>query len=244
MKLAGTNALITGAGRRIGRALALAFAAEGVGIAVHYRDSRGDAEELAEEIQASGGKAVAIGADLAMPGGAETVFVEASSSLGAIQLLVNNASRFEPAGLDATDRARWEEELALHATAPYILSREVARHLPADSEGRIINILDWRAELPDPRYLAYSAAKGALHALTLALARALAPRITVNGISPGAILPPAGGAGKGSGDYVRDLPLARVGSTDDIVRACLFFARDADYVTGAILPVDGGRHLL
>ncbi len=236
-------ALVTGGGRRIGRAIALGLAREGLAVAVHYHRSAEAAAEAVAEIEGRGGRSVAVPGDLTERGIAERVLAEASAALGTVRVLINNASTFLPSGAGELGTEQLRGEMALHLEAPYRLAIEMARRLPAEECGRIVNLLDWRASHPDPRHFGYSLSKGALLGLTRALAAALGPRITVNGIAPGAILPPAGG-GKGSGDYARDLPLAAVGRVEDIVRACVFLVRDADYTTGAVIPVDGGKHLL
>jgi NAD(P)-dependent dehydrogenase (short-subunit alcohol dehydrogenase family) len=247
MVLARTNpgevALITGAARRIGRALARTLAARGFAVAVHHRNSANEAAAVVREIEQAGGLARAFAADLDDVRAAEGLFAAVTGALGAPRVLIHNASRFERASLDETEPALLRRELALHVESPLALSRAFAAALPDGAEGRIVALLDWRASLPDPEYLPYTIAKSALLALVRNLAVELGPRVTVNGVAPGAILPPSGSGGKGLADLSADLPARRAGTVEDVVEACLFLIERAPYTTGAVIPVDGGRHL-
>ena len=242
MEIEGGVALVTGAARRIGAAIARALAARGMAIAVHHRGSAREAAALVREIEGAGGRAAPFSADLDDVAAAEGLFADVVERLGAPRVLVHNASRFEALSLEETDAAALRRELALHVESPLALSRAFAAALPPDVEGRIVAILDWRAALPDPTYLPYTIAKGGLWALVRNLAVELGPRVTVNAVAPGAILPPAGG-GKGLGDLAAGLPARRAGGVEDVVEACLFLIERAPYTTGAVIPVDGGRHL-
>jgi len=241
-ELEGGVALVTGGARRIGAALSRALAARGYAVAVHHRSSPEEAEALSRDIEATGGRSLAFAADLDDVGAAERLFADVTRALGAPTVLVHNASRFERASLDEAEPALVRRELALHVESPLALSRAFAAALPDGAEGRIVALLDWRASLPDPEYLPYTIAKSALLALVRNLAVELGPRVTVNAVAPGAILPPAGG-GKGLADLSADLPARRAGTVEDVVEACLFLIERAPYTTGAVIPVDGGRHL-
>ncbi|MGE3164405.1 MAG: SDR family oxidoreductase [Planctomycetota bacterium] len=241
MDLSGKAALVTGAGRRLGREIALGLARAGMAVAVHYRRSRSEAEAVVAEIHGFAGTAVAVGLDLHEVDQVPGLIDRVTETLGRVHVLVNNASFFEPAGIATTDRGRFARELAVHVEAPFLLSQRLAARLGPEDEGRIVNLLDWRSLLPDADYLGYSVAKGALYSLTRNLALALAPRINVNAVAPGAILPAEGTTKIESAER---LPAGRSGTARDVVSACLYLIRDADFVTGAVIPVDGGRHLL
>ncbi len=243
MHLDGKVALITGAARRIGASLARALAARGMTVAIHHRGSREEALALVAEIEQAGGNATAFAADLEDVPSAERLHAEVVESLGAPRVLVHNASRFERLSLEETDPAALRRDLAIHVESPLALSRAFARALPDGADGRIVALLDWRASLPDPTYFPYTIAKSGLLALVRNLAVELGPLVTVNGVAPGAILPPSAGGGKGLADLTADLPARRPGQVEDIVEACLFLIERAPYTTGAVIPVDGGRHL-
>jgi NAD(P)-dependent dehydrogenase (short-subunit alcohol dehydrogenase family) len=232
--------IVTGAARRIGRALARACAEAGADVVVHFHRSRQDAEQTQQQIQAMGRRAWLVQADLAEPDEAISL-VGKCAELGPLFGLVNNAAVFGEASVSQTPLPEWDRYLAINVTAPYILSKEFAAILGVGSEGRIINILDWRALRPDDEHFAYSISKAALAAMTRALALALAPSITVNGLALGAILPPEG---KGTSDQIlMDVPASRWGSLHEVESALGFLLAGPRYVTGEIIHVDGGRHL-
>lgn len=239
--LSGKTILITGAARRIGRALALACAGGGADMILHYRSSESEARQLVDEVARVGREAWILQADLANP--AETVhLMEQASSIRPLYALVNNAAVFESLSLDDTTLAEWERHLAINLTAPFLLSQAFARQLPASAEGRIINLLDWRALRPGRDYFPYTISKAALASLTQSMARSLAPNITVNGLALGAILPPS--HGKGSQPVIKSVPAARWGTLEDVENALLFLLSGSPYITGEIIHVDGGRHLV
>jgi len=239
--LEGKTILITGAALRIGRALALACANAGGSVIIHYGTSRKEAEALREEISGSGRHAWILQADLANPTEV-TRLVQEAASLSPLFALVNNASIFENLGLFDTRLEDWERHLAINLTAPFLLSREFARHVDPAATGRIVNLLDWRALRPGADHFPYTVSKAALAALTNSLAAALAPRITVNGLALGAILPPSdeGDTSK----IIEQVPAGRWGSPEDVGRALLFLLAEAPYTTGGVIHVDGGRHLI
>ncbi|MGW8249516.1 MAG: SDR family oxidoreductase, partial [Anaerolineales bacterium] len=154
----------------------------------------------------------------------------------------NNASIFEPLGWDDTDYSKWQRHLQVNLTTPFLLSQAFARQLPEDKSGRIVNLLDWRALRPGPDHLPYTISKAGLYALTSSLAAALAPRITVNGLALGAILPPSDG-GDGN-NILEDVPAGRWADVDEVCQAALFLLSGPSYITGEIIYVDGGRHLV
>lgn len=238
--LAGRKALITGAGRRLGRIFAEGLAAQGVDLAVHYGRSAEGAVEVVGHAHELGVHATAIQADLNDPAAVETLFTQSRDALGAIDILINNAAIFEPINLTDTTLDVWQRHLAINLTAPFLLTREFARQ---GTPGDIINILDWRALRPGADHFAYTIAKAALAALTQSAAQAAAPDVRVNGIALGAILPPPG-----EEDYddavIQDVPAGRWGSTEETLDTLLMLLTSPGYITGEIIHLDGGRHLV
>ena len=241
MELQGKVALVTGGAVRLGRAMAEALAAEGMRLVVHYNTSRAPADELAARIRAGGGEAVTIGADLARGDEVERLAREAEAAFGGIDVLVNSASVFPPAALEETDEALWDHTLAVNLKAPFFLIRHLAPTLRARG-GVVVNMADLAGLQAWARYAAHGISKAGVAHLTRAAARALAPEVRVVGIAPGAVLPPDDMDDAELERLARGTALERLGSPDDVVQALLYLLR-ADFVTGEILVVDGGRRL-
>lgn len=233
--------LITGAAQRVGRSLALAVARAGADVVIHYGRSQVQAESLQEEIRALGRKASLIQADLADPKAVVRLFEQAVKN-GPVYGLVNNASIFESYDWQTTCLEDWNRHLMINLTAPFLLSQAFARALPGEMQGRIVNLLDWRSSRPGSDYLPYTISKSGLAALTQSLAIALAPRITVNGLGLGAILPPSDGSD--TTGLLQFVPAQRWASLDEVDEALLFLLAGPAYITGEIIHVDGGRHLV
>lgn len=243
MNVAGRSALVTGAGRRIGRAIAERLAASGARVAVHYHKSRADAEAVAAAIRSRGGEAESFTADLAEARQVTGLADAVSARLGPIDILVNNASVFYRTPLTELGERVWDENLAVNVKAPYLLALRLGRVMQARGLGKIINIGDGGAERPYRDHLPYCVSKAALVALTEGLAKALAPAVQVNCIAPGPILPAVDSSAEEQAAIVRRTLLKRFGSPDDIAAAVLFLVEGSDYVTGTTLVVDGGRAL-
>lgn len=244
MELKGKTALVTGGARRLGRALALALAERGANLVVHYGHSAAAAEEVVAHARARGVEAVAVQADFGRPLEASLHVVEAAlNCFGRLDVLVNSAAIFEPGGVPDTDEANWDRHFAVNLKAPFFLSQAFARHLPPDREGKIVNITDWRALRPGTDHVAYTLTKAALVTLTQILAQALAPRVTVNAVALGTILPPPGADQVYLHRLAQTVPLQRSGAPEDVVAAVLFLLEGSDYVTGTTVLVDGGAHL-
>lgn len=239
--LQGNTILITGAARRVGRALALACARAGADVAVHYGTARDEAESLKREIENLGSTAEVFQADLKDPSQV-TWLLEQVWQWRSLDGLVNNASVFEALDWRSTTLEDWNRNLMLHLTAPFLLSQGFASRLPEGKTGRIINMLDWRALRPGGDHFPYTVSKAALAALTRSLAVALAPRITVNGLALGAILPPA--SGEDAPGLLAAVPARRWAELTEVEEALLFLLHGPAYITGEILHVDGGRHLI
>jgi NAD(P)-dependent dehydrogenase (short-subunit alcohol dehydrogenase family) len=240
MTLDGKLVLLTGAGRRVGRSLALAVAREGADVVIHYGSSQNEAESARDEIESLGRKAYLLQADLL---NADQVvgLMKRAREFGPMFALVNNASIFEPLSWESTTLDDWNRHLMVNLTAPFLLSQAFARALDPDGSGRIVNLLDWRALRPGADHLPYTISKAALAALTRSLAAALAPQVTVNGLALGAILPPSDG---GAGNIIKQVPARRWAELEEVGQALLFLLEGPAYVTGEILHVDGGRHLI
>ncbi len=243
MDLEGATALVTGGGHRVGRAVVLGLADAGMSIALHYNRSAEDAEATAIEARALGAEVMLVRGDLSDPAAAEQVVAEAAAA-GPVHVLVNSAAGFQEGGLRDLEVEKFERTLALNLTAPVLLMRAFARLLPEGDEGAIVNITDWKVERPykaPPRF-AYTVSKGALVTATEVAAIELAPRIRVNAVALGVILPPPGEGSEYAERLGSQLPLERVGGTDPVVEAVLMLVRN-DFMTGETLRIDGGAHL-
>ena len=238
------NVLITGAARRVGKMLAEAVAEAGGNIALHYGHSRAAAEATAAALRARGATVALLQADLNDPAAAAALVSRAWDALGSLNALVNNAAIFENLTWQTTDLAAWERHLHVNLTAPFLLSQAFARRLLAEPgrQGRIVNVLDWRALRPGPDHLPYTISKAALAALTQSLAAALAPRITVNGIALGAVLPPSDG--QPAPKVLHATPVSRWATPEELAATLLFLLTGPAYITGEIIHLDGGRHLV
>jgi NAD(P)-dependent dehydrogenase (short-subunit alcohol dehydrogenase family) len=240
MSLDGKSVMITGGARRIGKALALAVAAAGADVFLHYHRSESDAEALRDEITGLGRRVTLLKADLNDPQQCMNLVTKARSQ-GDLFALVNNAAVFETLTWETSNLAAWDRHLMVNLTAPFLLSQVFARSLDPHSEGRIVNLLDWRALRPGAEHMPYSVSKAGLAALTQSLAVALAPRITVNGLALGAVLVPASGAPDG---LLERVPSRRWATLDEVGQTLVFLLDGPAYITGEILHVDGGRHLI
>ena len=239
-------ALVTGAGRRIGRALALEAARAGFDVAVHYRaarpDSKADAQAVADEIAALGRRAVILDAELTDEDQTAALIGRAAQALGPVTLLVNSASTFEDDRLATATRQSWDAHLDANLRAPVVLAQAFAAALPASQAGQIVNIVDQRVLRPNPQFFSYSLSKAGLWWATQTLAQDLAPRIRVNAIGPG---PTLASVHQAPGEFEREAagtPLERAVSPDDIA-AALRYLIDATSVTGQMIAVDAGQHL-
>jgi pteridine reductase len=240
--LQGKTILITGAARRLGRVFALACARAGADVIIHHGHSDLEAETLRSEINELGHKAWVFQADLGDSSQAEGLIPLINRSTP-IHFLINSAAIFESHTVDSTTLQVWEKHVAINLTAPFLLSQAFARQAPAADGARIVNLLDWRALRPGADHFPYTISKSALAAMTKSLAVALAPRITVNGLALGAILPPAD-SDAASLDIVKNIPLKRWARLDEVEQALLFLLTCPTYITGEIMHVDGGRHLV
>ena len=231
--------LITGAARRLGRVFALACARAGANVVIHHGHSAADAETLHAEINELGRKAWIMQADLSDSSQTQDLIPVISRSTP-IHFLINSAAIFESLTFDTTSIEDWEKHIAINLTAAFLLSQSFARQ--AEQGARIINVLDWRALRPGADHFPYTISKSALAAMTKSMAVALAPRITVNALALGAILPPSDG--NKNPEIIKNVPLQRWAEIDEVEQALLFLLTSPAYITGEIIHVDGGRHLV
>lgn len=236
--------LITGAARRIGAGIARSLHASGHDVALHCRHSRADLDALIGDLEAvRASSTLALEADLAEFDRLPELVARTVGHFGRLDALVNNASAFFATPVGSATPAQWDDLFASNARAPFFLSQAAAPHLRR-RRGAIINLVDIYAEHPLPDHAIYCMAKAALVAMTRALARDLAPEVRVNGIAPGAVLWPEHGDYADRDAIIARTPLARAGTPGDVASAALWLLRDAPYVTGQILSIDGGRSLV
>jgi len=243
VNLAGRTALVTGAARRLGRAIAEDLAAGGARVAVHYRGSAAEAAAVVDGIRDRGGEAVSFAADLGDARAVEALAAAVGARLGPVDILVNNASVFARRPIDTLEPDEWDATLAVNLTAPFRLALRLGRAMRARGAGKIVNLTDIAAARPYGDYLPYGVSKAGLVALTRGLARALAPAVQVNAVAPGPVLEPIDGTPEGNAAILRRTPAGRFGGTSDVVRAVRFLIESSDFVTGTTVVVDGGRAL-
>ncbi|MBO3759720.1 SDR family oxidoreductase [Ciceribacter sp. L1K22] len=237
------NALITGAGKRLGRAIADDLARQGYGVAIHANGSLEEAEQHAAMLRRDGYRAVAVSADLRQSPDVDTLVERAAALLGPIQVLVNNASVFAEDGADQFDAETYSRHFDLHVRAPMILGAALARQLPGDTPGLIVNIIDQRVWALTPRFFSYTLSKSTLWTMTRTMAQAFAPRIRVNAIGPG---PSVRSERQAEADFqaqIDSLPLGRGPSLDEFGRTVRFLF-DTPSITGQMIALDGGQHLI
>jgi NAD(P)-dependent dehydrogenase (short-subunit alcohol dehydrogenase family) len=240
MNLKGKTILVTGSARRIGRVLALAVAKAGGDVIIHHNNSPDEAEITKQKILALGQEATIFQADFSNPVSTDEFISEVFSSQK-LDGLVNNASVFLDLSWTDTQITQWNNHLSINLTAPFLLSQAFGKNLSKKLDGRIINILDWRALQPGADHLPYTISKAGLAALTKSLAIALAPNITVNGIAFGAVLPPSDGGH--TENILSSAQIQRWAETTEVEETLLFLLAGPKYITGEIIHLDGGRHL-
>ena len=246
LSLQGKTILVTGAARRVGRMLALACARAGANVIIHHGHSAEQALEVQKEIASLGHQSWLLACDLSKADEIPLLISQANE-ISPLYGLVNSAAIFEPLSFALTTLSDWEHHMTINLTAPFLLSQAFAKQLylsakSGKSSGRIVNILDWRALHPDPDHFPYTISKAALASMTKSLAVALAPQITVNGLALGAVLPPANTSA--SDEIIKNIPARRWSSVKEVEDALIFLLAGPEYITGEIIHVDGGRHLV
>jgi NAD(P)-dependent dehydrogenase (short-subunit alcohol dehydrogenase family) len=236
------TALITGAARRIGRAIALDLAAHGWRVGIHYRHSRDEAEALAKEIGRSGGTAAALPANLADLDDVQSLIARCADALGAPTCLVNNASEFFLDTIGSVTPSGWDTHLDINLKAPVFLAQALYANVPEGAEGNVINIIDQRVWRPTPDFFSYTISKAGLWTATQTLAQAMAPRVRVNAIGPGPVLQ---SVHQSKADFAAETlttPLQRGPSLPEIAAAVRFILATPS-MTGQMIALDGGQHL-
>lgn len=236
------TALVTGAGRRLGRAIALDLARHGWRIGVHYHRSADEAAALAAEIQRNNGKAAVFAADLARLDDLEPLIAACAAELGPVTCLINNAACFSWDSAETLDTESWDKHLNVNLRAPVFLAQAFAAQLPDGAAGQVINVIDQKVLRPDPEFFSYTIAKSALWTATQTLAQALAPRIRVNAVAPGPVLP---SDKQSEADFAAECraTLLQRGVAIEDVTAAIRFLLDTPSVTGQMIALDSGQHL-
>jgi len=243
MTAAVKTVLVTGAAKRLGRALALDLARHGWQIALHYNSSEKEARATAADAATAGVKVALLKADLSRESETAALVERAVAELGPLSALVNSASLFENDDWYSVSRESWDKHIETNLRAPFVLSQAFARQVPRDGAGAIVNIIDQRVLKPTPQFMSYSLSKAGLHWLTVTLAQALAPRVRVNAVGPG---PTIVNARQSQADFARQREatvLGRGAEPQDVCDAVRYLL-EASAVTGQMIAVDGGQHLI
>jgi 3-oxoacyl-[acyl-carrier protein] reductase/pteridine reductase len=238
--LEGKTALVTGAAKRIGRAIALALAEQGASVAITYLNSQSEAEQTVRDLASHGVDALAIRCDLQDQQGIDEMVAEVVDEFGRIDLLINNAGYFESVKLEEISVEQWDHIFATNTRAPFLVARAALPHLRA-VQGRIVNIGSLGGMHPWPTHGHYSTSKAGLHMLSQTMAKAWAPEVSVNCVAPGMIV--QGEIEAAYEHFARKTPMQRNGSAEDVAAAVLFFATGPSFITGQLLAVDGGLGL-
>ncbi len=237
------NVLVTGAAKRLGRAIALDLAAQGWNIAIHYNSSEDDADSAAQAVRAFGGEAATLKCDLSKEAETAKLVDRAVRELGPLTALINSASLFENDDWQSASRKSWDDHIETNLRAPLLLSQLFAKQLPENVKGNIINIIDQRVLKPTPQFLSYSVSKAGLYWLTTTLAQGMGPRIRVNAVGPG---PTLKNPRQSDTDFnrQRDATILQRGADPADICAAVRYLLEAEAVTGQMLAVDGGQHLI
>jgi NAD(P)-dependent dehydrogenase (short-subunit alcohol dehydrogenase family) len=236
-------ALVTGAGRRIGRVIALTLARAGADVVVHYNESKQGALATAREIESLGSRAMVSRADVSRPKQVAAMFRSVEKRFGRLDLLVNNAGIFFPAKWDQLREKDWDKILGINLKAAFFCAQAAARIMQRQRHGRIVIISSLGGLQAWPEYIHYCASKAGAISLTRSLAKALAPHIQVNSVAPGTILFPGDPRDAGTAKIIQATPLKKAGRPEDIAETVLFLATRSDFITGQVFVVDGGKSI-
>jgi NAD(P)-dependent dehydrogenase (short-subunit alcohol dehydrogenase family) len=243
VELHGKVAIVTGGSVRLGKAIALCLAEEGVKIGLHYNQSARQAEGTLEDITSLGSTGMLIQADFRQPlQAAETIVEKTLSEFHRVDILINSAAIFEESVFSSVTEDHWDRHFDVNLKAPFFLCQKFAQHLEHGERAQIVNISDWRGTRPGNDHPVYTLTKSALVAMTKSLALHLAPDVQVNAIAPGAILPPQGSDQNYLQQAAERIPLRQTGTPQDVTKALLYLLR-SDFITGEVLHVTGGQQL-
>jgi pteridine reductase len=237
----GKIALVTGAARRVGKAIALALADRGAHVVITYNTSGDEALATLGEIEARGVQGLALQANITRRGDVDAVVRQVLERFGRIDILVNNASNYYKTPFETLSEEQWDDLVGTNLKGTFLVSKRVGDEMLKTGAGKIINLADWAGFRPYKDYLPYCVAKAGVIALTTALAKTLAPQIQVNAVAPGPVLLPEDFSDSLRQAVVRATPLKRIGAPSDIAQTVVFLVEGSDFITGAIIPVDGGR---
>ena len=237
------NALVTGAAKRLGRAIALDLAAHGWNVAIHYKASEEEADSAAQAARAFGADAAILKCDLSKEAQTATLVARAAAEIGPLTALINSASLFENDDWQSATRKSWDDHMETNLRAPLLLSQSFAQQLPENAMGSIVNIIDQRVLKPTPQFLSYSVSKAGLYWLTTTLAQGMGPRIRVNAVGPG---PTLKNSRQSDADFdrQRDAPILGRGAEPADICGAVRYLLEAEAVTGQMIAVDGGQHLI
>lgn len=241
MDLQGATVVVTGGAIRVGRHVAGRLAERGANIVVNYRTSAREAEAAVAEFHGRGVGSLAVQADVSTRAGVQAILDAAVERFGSVEVLINNASIYDPTPFDELDEADFDRNIAVNLKGPYLGCWLFGRHMQAQGRGKIVNVADWAVERPYVNYAPYFVAKGGVVALTRVMAKELAPAVQVNAVAPGPILMPADFDEETIRAVERATPLGRIGHPEDIAQTIRYVVEGTDFVTGAVIPVDGGR---
>ncbi|HXH11497.1 MAG TPA: SDR family oxidoreductase [Alphaproteobacteria bacterium] len=241
MQPAGKVALVTGAARRVGKAIALALAQRGAHVAISYNRSADEARQAVQEIEAHGVRGLAVRGDIRRSGEVNAMVAQVIEHFGRIDILVNNASNYYKTPFQDLTEEQWDDLVDTNLKGTFLVAKRVGDEMLKAGSGKIINLADWAGFRPYKDYIPYCVAKAGVIALTKALAKTLAPNIQVNAVAPGPVLLPEDFDDRVREAVVRATPLQRIGSPDDIAQTVVFLIEGSDFITGATIVVDGGR---
>ncbi|HPT96716.1 MAG TPA: 3-oxoacyl-ACP reductase family protein [Armatimonadota bacterium] len=241
MELKGKVALVTGGAVRVGRAISLALSEAGASVAVNYHHSEEAAREVVALITARGGNAEAFQADVSVAADVDRMFDGVLERFGRLDVLVNNAAIFPRTPFATVTEAEWDQVLDINLKGSFLCALRAGREMLQRDGGKIVNIADVSAYRPWPSYIPYCVSKAGVIALTQGLAKALAPKVQVNAVAPGTVLFPESYSEEQRQRAVQPIPMGREGSPEDVARTVLFLIEGSDFITGAVIPVDGGR---
>ncbi len=243
MEIEGKVALVTGGARRLGRSIALALAERGAEVVIHYHDSEREAQEVLAMLKKAGGKPVAVRGDVSIAADVDRIVETGMEAFGRIEILVNNAALFYRTPFETLTEEHWDRLIDVNLKGPFLLCRKVGGIMLQQDRGKIVNLADIAGLKFWAEYIPYAVSKAGVIALTKGLAKALAPKVQVNAIAPGAVLLPEGTPAEERQRAIRRIPLDRLGSPEDIARAVVYLIEN-DFITGEVLTVDGGQHLV
>jgi pteridine reductase len=237
----GKVALVTGAARRVGKAIALTLAERGAHVIITYNTSEAEALATAREIEAHGVEGMALKGNITRSDDVDAIVRQVLAHFGRIDILVNNASNYYKTPFETLTEAQWDDLVGTNLKGTFLVSKRVGDEMLKTGTGKIINLADWAGFRPYKDYMPYCVAKAGVIALTTALAKTLAPHVQVNAVAPGPVLLPEDFSDDLRRAVVQATPLKRIGTPDDIARTVVFLVEGSDFITGAVIPVDGGR---